>query len=782
MNLSTDLEQRALKKIILLIPLLVFGLRLQSQPDEQSKRLEIQFLPGERAFTDSASVEISAPEATAVFYTLDGKIPNRQATPYIQPIRLEKTTVIRAIAYYPTDTTVSLAKTYFIGEPATNLPVISLAVPPSLLFDPEKGLFMTGKKADEDIWNKPGANFWSREEAPIHTEIFESDGECVFRSPTGLRLFGGMSRLFPQKSVAIVADETYGEKKIKHPLFGKKQLKSFKFLTLRNSGSDFGKTHFRDAFMTGLLDECDIDKQAYRPAHVYINGLYWGIYNMREKVNTHFISDHHDVDRDSIDLIEHFLVLRQGSSGTYRQMLDFMETHELSDPVNFAYVERLMEVDNFINYQVAQIYFDNQDAGGNIKYWRPQTENGRWRWILFDTDWGFGLHDDQAFQNNSLAFHTEPNGPKWPNPPWSTFLLRKLLENPGFERAFVNSFADHLNTTFDPVRVSEHIDRCYEQLLPEMPRHLARWRLNRDDWEEAVQMLHTFGRERPQYVRMHLMERFNTGAMREIKASASQGGRIVVNRQVKVAQDTFQGIYFENYPLDLQAKANFGYRFSHWEGALNGNDPRKKLSLKEKTTLVRAVFVPYHHPLAGRIMINEISANNKSSKDWVEILNYSDEKVNLKNWAFTDAKHEFFLPDITLGPNDYLILCENKKKFERDFPDAYNVIGDLDFGINKSRETLALYSESGAMIDSLSYDVPPTDSVFTFSLLLPQLDNADLDNWRQAPGPGTPNAPNPYFIESRIRYQQGQWGQLGLAASVLLIGLFLLILRWRRVI
>ncbi|MBK8702346.1 MAG: CotH kinase family protein [Saprospiraceae bacterium] len=133
-------------------------------------------------------------------------------------------------------------------------------------------------------------------------------------------------------------------------------------MELRNSGSDFGKTHFRDAFMTGLLDEVDIDKQAYRPVHVYINGKYWGIYNIREKVNRFFIADHHDVDKDSIDLLEHKGLVRRGSIRHYRHMLSFIEKKGLRDSANYAYVQKLMEVDNFMDYQIAQIFYDNQDA------------------------------------------------------------------------------------------------------------------------------------------------------------------------------------------------------------------------------------------------------------------------------------------------------------------------------------------------------------------------------------------------------------------------------------
>ena len=190
---------------------------------------------------------------------------------------------------------------------------------------------------------------------------------------------GGMSRLFPQKSMAIAARTRYGEKRIRFPIFGKKGPNKFKHIVLRNSGSDFGKTHFRDVLMTGLLDEVDIDKQLSRPAHVYINGSYWGIYHIREKVNRFYLNGHHDIDKDSIDLMEHRMIRKRGSRRHYQKMLYFMKKNDLNDPANMAYISSLMEIDNFMDYQIAQIYFDNQDAGGNIKFWRPQIPNGRWR-------------------------------------------------------------------------------------------------------------------------------------------------------------------------------------------------------------------------------------------------------------------------------------------------------------------------------------------------------------------------------------------------------------------
>ena len=110
--------------------------------------------------------------------------------------------------------------------------------------------------------------------------------------------------------------------------------------------------------------------------------------------------------------------------------------------------------------------------------------DGRWRWILFDTDFAFGLYTPDGYAHNMLQFATNPNGPSetiwgwdpwWPNPPWSTFLLRSLLENESFRNNFITQFADLLNTTFQPDEILNTVDEITDLLADEMPNHLARW-------------------------------------------------------------------------------------------------------------------------------------------------------------------------------------------------------------------------------------------------------------------------------------------------------------------
>ena len=754
-------------------------------PSEGPPPVELNFSVDGGFFPDEVVVELSSP-GSVIYYTTDGSTPSERSQRYKRGIRIKATTVIRAVAYHADGRrSGATGHTYFIDEPRTEFPVVSIGISPEILFHPRSGLFMLGNNVVDTLWKKPGANFWSRSEFPSSVEFFETNGRCAYRSQSGFRLFGGMSRLFPQKSIAIVARQRYGEARIRHEVFGQKGLNKFKFLVLRNSGSDFGKTHFRDALMTSLVDDWDLEKQDYRPAHVYINGQYWGIYNIREKVNRYFIAGHHpEVDKDSIDLIEHRYTRKRGSTRHYLSLLRFLEEHSLADPANYAYVQTQMDVRNFMDYQIAQIYFDNQDAGGNIKFWRSQKPGSRWRWILYDTDWGFGLHGRNTYRNNSLAFHTEPDGPSWPNPPWSTFLLRKLLENKEFEAAFVNRFAGYLSTSFSEETVLNRIDSIYQNLLPEIPRHLSRWNLSHSKWEEEVALVREFAQERPRYVRMHLMGRFHTGPQRKLVVSASAGGRIIINNQISVSNDTVELVYFENFPITIKAVAHHGYQLSRWEG-IEANETLREftLNLNEDATRLHARFDEFIHPMEGKLVINEICPKNGKAGDWLEIFNTSRHRVPLKGWTLSDLKrNELTFPEVYIGPNDYLVLARDSAKFVQAYPGAYNVLSGLNFGLNKRRESLVLYSILGAMVDSISYEVPPVDSTFTLNLLLPHLDNSDPENWEFRFGEGSPNAANPYYVESRVRHAQAQWMQMGLAAGVLLLSLILLALRQRRLL
>jgi hypothetical protein len=741
----------------------------------------VDFEPGSGFYRQRVTVELRAPGADAIFYTLDGSTPTRHALRYREAIVLYKSTVVRAIALREGQSPRVFGASYLIDEPETSFPVVSVAMDPERWFHPDYGLFRAGGEVADEDWKMPGANFWSHQEYPAHFDIFEPDGRAVFTGTAGFRLFGGMSRLFKQKSFSISCRKEYGPKRIDYPLFGPDGPKDFKYLVLRNSGSDWSKSHFRDGFMTRVAAPLGLDQQAFRPAHVYLNGKYWGIYNLREKINRTFLADHHDLDRDSVDLIEHYLTRKYGSTQHYRRLLRYLETQPLDQPAVWAEVQRRMDVDNFQQLQIAQVYFDNRDAGGNIRFWRPQTEDGRWRWILFDTDFGFGLHHSEAWRFNTLAFLTEPDGPAWPNPPWSTFILRRLLTHPGFRQSFLDRFCDHLNLTFAPARVEHLLDSFATHYRPELPRQYARWGMRPATWQFHLDRMRTFARQRPAVVREHLRVFFGAGPDRRLQVAVGSGGNVWLNDHLVLPPEGLDGTYFARSRVTLRAMPAYGYRFVGWEGVpatqRRLREIRLDLSTPEARSL-RAVFEPYEHPLRDAIVINEVCPKSKATGDWVELYNRSDSVADLRDWVFTDHRHEFRLHGIQLAAGDYLVLCRDLDRFRRVHPTTHNVIGGLDFGINKRGERLGLYSRDGAIVDVMDFRLPRQDTSFSYALLQPDMDNTLTRNWHLYPGPGSPARANPYFLSTYVQSTQQYWLRYGAAFGLVLVAL--LGIHWRR--
>ena len=183
-------------------------------------RLAVEFVPKGGFFSDATAVKLLSPGAI-VYYTTDGSRPTTSSKRFSKPISLEKTTVVRAIAVMKGEKSPVFSNTYFINEPETSFPVLSLSISAGILFDPETGLFMKGSGADDSSWMQPSANFWSRREVSANFEFFESDGKLRLHDQVGLRLFGGVSRLFPQKSLGIVARSRYGDNRFRYPFFEK---------------------------------------------------------------------------------------------------------------------------------------------------------------------------------------------------------------------------------------------------------------------------------------------------------------------------------------------------------------------------------------------------------------------------------------------------------------------------------------------------------------------------------------------------------------------------------
>lgn len=514
-----------------------------------------------------------AQELQTIRFTTDGSTPMNTSTEYVAPIPIHENKIIRAGLFRESFLPSLITTNTYLINTEHDLPIMSIVSDPENFFDENTGLYTYGTNYDS-VRPYFGANFWKDNERPVYLSFFEQNGQVGFEANAGVKIFGGYSRVNDQRSLSFFFRSNYGTKSLEYPLFSQRPYTKYETFVLRNSGNDWPYSMIRDLTMTGLMENSNVDIQAGRSIVTYINGAYWGIYNLREKINEHYLASLHNIDKKDIDILEKSGLTVYGDSTAYSSLTTFVSNNNLGLEANFEKVESEIDLANFIQYQVAQIYFDNQDwPGSNIKFWRNKN-GGKWRWILFDTDFGFGNWYNNAYEHNTLKFALQTDGPNWPNPAWATLFLRKLVEHENFRYRFINTFADELNTRFRPENVIKKIDENAENIHTEMPRHIHKWRdTDMDYWLWNVELLRNFAINRPEFIREHIQNEFSLPKQVPIELSIDNPskGRIQLN-SIRIKERDWTGIYFETVPITLEAIPEEGYVFDHWSGTFNGTE------------------------------------------------------------------------------------------------------------------------------------------------------------------------------------------------------------------
>lgn len=639
-------------------------------------------------------LSVKSKDGVRVFYTIDGSTPSSASIPYTSPIPIkEETNIIRLVGYLNGKKLEVNTQTYFIGR-SFSLPVFSITTEPDNLWSAGRGIYAKGCCADT-VQPYYGANFWKGWERPMNIEMYEPNGNVAINQPVGVRIFGGWSKGLPQKSLTIVARKKYGSGKIKYKLLPELDQKKYKTFILRNSGGDFNKAHLRDAFMTQLVKPIDLEIQEQRPAIVYLNGKYWGIQYIREKLNEHYIHEHFDIDRDSISLLKHRGDRQHGKKLNYDKMIQFLKTHSLKDEQNMAYIESVMDVQNYISYNIAETYSDNRDAGGNIRYWRSYANDSKWRWIFFDLDLGLNSNSKIGHKRNTVQKFTSVNNEAWPDPPWSTLIIRSLLENPRMQELYINTFADYLNTIFKEETAEKLLNEMAATIETEMPYHKARWGGNMDRWNADIDLVRTFVRERPKYLRLFIQEKFNLPGTVNIEVLVPQKEVAKVQLNSLKLDDAFKGIYFKNHPISLKVKPSVDYEFVGWK-ELKTNDLEYKFSPADNMVLTPEFKRKNWSTFRGKIVVNEVY--NLKDGSWIELYNTTNTAIDVSGFKVRDDKdnHVFVLPKgTTIQPKGYLVISETDLGSE-----APNVHG-MDFSISDN-DKVRFYDTEDFMIDQVN--------------------------------------------------------------------------------
>ena len=511
-----------------------------------------------------------------------------------------KGTVIKAAVFSEKGELLSgvSVQSYFVSEDIFtrygDLPIVSVVTDASNFYDSETGIYTN--------YNQSGSD-WER---PVHFEMFEADGTPVISQSMGVRINGGSTRSLAQKALRFYAKKDYDEENptIEYELFdgltksySDDILTTFKRIILRSSGNDNSGSLFRDALMQSLVSDLNVDTQASRPCIAFVNGEFWGIYNIRERYDDHYFANHYDIDQENVAVLE----ISQGNKtpeinegdesdlAYYNEMVAFFNNNSMTTQANYLKAQEYVDADNIIDYFITNIYSGNTDwPANNNEFWRYKTSNGgydstaewymdgRFRWVIKDTDWGFGQRSDVTGNTLLHALNESSSsggrGGMGFTSAESTLMFRKLMENEEFKAKFINRFCDVMNTNYDTNTVIAAINAMKDAIAVAIPEQANRYPSSVSSvssWESSVNSMISFAQERAGYMQGFLQSRFSLSNVVNVTLKADSGAGYIRINDTDIKADTrgvtdassWSGSYFAGTTQTFTAVPESGHSF-----------------------------------------------------------------------------------------------------------------------------------------------------------------------------------------------------------------------------
>lgn len=408
-----------------------------------------------------------------IYYTTNGSEPSKtNGILYDSLISIEKNTCVRARAYHDNMLTSAITThSYIFSDEAhekcggLTIPVVSLTVENAYFYDDMIGIYTTGKngiQGDKDCSGYGNYNQdWQR---PLNFEYIV-DGKQEVSREVESAIVGGCSITETIKSLSLKTSKQTGKEYYDYAFFASKPEINHKTIHLRNGGSDHKGLRFRDGIMQTFAIGMNIDYQAYQPVAYYLNGKYMGLMNLNERTNADYVESNYGIDGDNIDLVvisdQKGIYASKGDLEAYNELVDYLSESDPKDENYFAGACERMDMDEYIDYQIIQQFMVNMDwPGNNTKIWRKRKEGSKFRWILFDMDYGLGLFNFKDYKTNMIKWCQGGNASyNWAiKKDWMTKIFANLSKNPEFKQKFYNRFMEQLETTFSQERIATVFD------------------------------------------------------------------------------------------------------------------------------------------------------------------------------------------------------------------------------------------------------------------------------------------------------------------------------------
>ena len=551
-------------------------------------------------------------------------IQSRYSVPFYP---VDKAMIIRAVTKNPDgDFSEIITKTYFVTNEALykyqDLTVVSLVTSPENLYDPDYGIYVSGNKyqeeknkirgEDDGPFNarKAGSNFqqkgkeWERES---FITIFDK-GEINLQQKVGLRIKGAYTRMYPGKSFNIFAKKKYGKKKIKTNILtdnydmNGNPITSYKSLSLRNI---YDSGRLRDKFGRDLFYVREgLTAPNMRNAALFLNGEYWGLYLIQEKLDDVFIAKNYLLSKDKI-VLGKANKYQNGPEEEFNNFNYFCGNYSEKDVSNatiYSKIKNYIDMDSFVDLFATGLYIANSDwPGNNDGEWKYVDEpiegnkfsDGKWRFIIYDLDYSMS-------SPNSNSFMSAERKSKYA---YVRLYLNLVKNSSEFKHKLVNTVCDYANNVYDDETVNNLIEKYREECTDMVANSQLRWSSKnyksvlegfsscKTSYFKALDSLKYFYANRPSFMYSHMKEYMELkGDVVDLVIEIKGKGKIQVNSILpKFNNGIWTGKYFSKIPITIKAIPEYGYTFKEWDGYVKSNHQDIEIILTDSSKIF-AIF------------------------------------------------------------------------------------------------------------------------------------------------------------------------------------------------
>lgn len=735
-------------------------------------------------YTSDVTVSISHPEpGVTLFYTINGSDPNPLSPVYSGPVTLSsrvgeannfamiptnpsftypvgdytesrannrgwlepngevfKINVLRVRAYkagfVPSDIVTETIIVDPSGAGIYNYPVMSFVMDSIDLFSNSSGIYVYGNNAN---YTQKGAA-WER---IANMEYFDENGNLVIDQKVRTRIHGGGSRHSTKKTFRVYAEyDTINN--FKYPFFDNYQLDKFKRILIR-SGGHRPDCYPRDDLANLITEGLNVDQQHAKNIILFLNGEYWGIHTIKERVDPYFFQNQYGIDDDDISILDQEYDLQGGGHAADSLEMVAIETRadtsDMNNPENYYWIADRIDIENYIDYMAGEIFLSNQDwVYSNVVLWKKNGgydptlgpgQDGKFRWCFYDFDGAFGGSCDNAYYTvNTLEDATVSSGIYAPY----SRLFRGLLESPIFREQWINRTCDLLNSHFKADVVKEKMNQMYAMITPEMPENVNRWRYPSEastladrasetpsliQWDTTFYYLRRFADRRPKRIRDHILDHWTlpdssylTVDVNDQSMGTVQVNSIHINENlpgIETGIYPWTGIYIDSVTSRLIARPLPGYEFVEWLESGNTNDTI--YWTPDEDSIFTAVFQP--SSAYQNVVINEVMPSNSmyladnfgDFDDWTELYNPNPFPVDISNWKMQRDTIIWTIPEGTvIAGNGYHLFWKDNELFQGD--------DHANFKLPNSTNTLKLLSPNLIIQDEIIYPQTPTNNSF----------------------------------------------------------------------